>query len=334
MPPGERGVDRPVDLRIEVVRATHHSQDPTGLRIHRDQGRIVDATPDTGTIVLIEFIQPPADDCLGSPLHIQIKSRVNVQASLAHAVGADLPLEYAGDEHGEMRRFHVEWRCPEMERFCRRKISLRRGDVPSSHHQIERDPLPRFGGLDIVKGIVHIGGLEDTCQQGRLGEIQLRGRRSKIGLGGRLDPEREIPPVDLIQEKRQDLILAVARGEPGSQRGLPRFALEGLIVPFSWREHQIAYKLLGNGAATGHDVPGAEVEQEGAHDAEGREAWILVECGIFGGNHCLPQTQRDIVQRQRIVLAGVWVDDLVEQPAIPIVYVSAWDRQFLGQCLH
>src|SRR3990172_1280872 len=124
---------------------------------------------------------------------------------------------------------------------------------------------------------------------------QLAGRLPKVEAGGHLDAVGALPEVDLIEVAFQDLVLGQAALDLQRQRHLREFAAENAFLS----EEEGTGQLLGNRTAALDDLPRLQVVPHRPGDADEVHATVLVEAGVFDGQHGLADVPGDLGQGDR-----------------------------------
>ncbi len=161
--------------------------------------------------------------------------------------------------------------------------------LAGDHHQTEHLTLPGQRNFTVRENVIHRWRLDQARQEGCLGEGQLVGGGVEVGERGRLDAIRQIPVVILIEIQLQDFIFRIAACDLRGKQGFSNFAQVSPPRALLGGEEQVARDLLGDCGCSRDDVPGLEILDEGARDAEEIDTGVAVEGGIFrgdcGGDH-------------------------------------------------
>ena len=151
------------------------------------------------------------------------------------------------------------------------------------HQQLQHQITAGLGPLREAPWVVIGGAFHQTDQQGDLIDIQLVDRNAEVEVGGEaetVDPLREVlPQIDLVEVGLQDLVLAVAIVDQHRHIGFLQFSPQAALTG----QEEVFGQLLGQGTAPLHGATRDQVGEHGAHDGHRRDAAMLVEVAIFGG---------------------------------------------------
>src|SRR5262245_14909010 len=99
-------------------------------------------------------------------------------------------------------------------------------------------------------------------------DLELRYGLAEVRAGGRLDTERPVTEVHLVEVHLQYSVLGVAALQLEGEDSLLQLPLQALVG----REEQHLGELLGDGAATFHDPTPAVILDDGPGDPDGIQA--------------------------------------------------------------
>ena len=157
------------------------------------------------------------------------------------------------------------------------------GQAAVIHQQLQHQITAGLGPLREAPWVVIGGAFYQTDQQGDLIDIQLVDRNAEVEVGGEaetVDPLREVlPQIDLVEVGLEDLVLAVAIVDQHSHIGFLQFSPQAALTG----QEEVFGQLLGEGTAPLHGATSDQVGKHGAHDGHRRDAAMLVEVAIFGG---------------------------------------------------
>ena len=179
---------------------------------------------------------------------------------------------------------------------------LRRSNGAGLDHRLQHQGGTLGGGLGVFDGVVVGGRFHQRGQHGGLADGQSRRGGVEIALRRRLDAVgagAEIHPAEIQAE---DLVLAVCLLQFRGVDQLLALALQGAVGT----EEQVFRQLLGDGRSALRGVAGSQIGDDGAGDAHGIEAGVVVKPPILdgdeGGRHIRRQARH--VHRRRIAPAA------------------------------
>ena len=313
----QRAIHCALNRGVEVVRAADHGANGAGLRIEGDNRCVLDASPGRCARFLRQTLQVPAGRSFRLVLPVQVQGRGHTQTAAGDCVHTQQPVQLRLDVADEMRRFDGERRRGELELFGQRQFSIAPVDVTVDHHESKHGGLAQPGSLGMVQRVVGDLILQQSCQHAALGEIQLGCVLAEVGLCGRFQAGGEVAVIDLVEIKRQDLAFRVAQLDLNGQPGLAQLAPQRLLEALVFAHQRVARQLLGQRRCTRNDAAVAPVQPGGAANGQNIDAGVVEEPTVFDCDCSLPAGCRDLVERERHVLAGV-TDRLVEQPAVAV----------------
>ena len=122
-------------------------------------------------------------------------------------------------------------------------------------------------------------------------------------------PATVLPQIDGVAVGFEDVVLAVARVDQNRHEDFVDLAREGPFIA----QKQILDQLLGQGAATLHRSPGAQVGQHGAENTLGIDAGVLEKRAILDRQQGIHQGRRQILALEQdaiFIVRGVDAGDL------------------------
>ena len=167
-------------------------------------------------------------------------------------------------------------------------------------HQAQHVSLAGLGALRVLQRVIGRGRLRQASQQRRLGQGQIFGRLVEIELRGRLDAVGQVAVVDLVEVDLQNGVLGIAACDLSRQDGLFDLAGDAAL----WRQEDQLGQLLADGAGADHRPLGLHGAEDGAAEGDRIDPAVLVEVGVFGGDHGVDQVGRDFAERHAAAQAG------------------------------
>ena len=170
-------------------------------------------------------------------------------------------------------------------------IRLCLGDVPLLDHPFQHIPLPLFGLIHMLERRIAVGGFRETGKHCHFSEIELLHVLGKIGFGGKLDPVRTGPQVNLVKIDIKDFVLGELLFHPCCQNCFLELAGELL---FRSQQHRLG-NLLGDG---GGPLLFAEMNNVLEHRPDNPQVikpLVLVEIRVLCGDKSLNQAARNLV---------------------------------------
>jgi len=291
---GDGAVDRAGNARAKVVGAADHRQHLAGVGVHHHDGPVAHVARRLARPRVGQLRQPVADETLGRVLCIQVQRGVDLQPLGVNPLQAKFSLQLAAHEHHKMGRFDGERNRGQAQVLLRCQVGLLLRDGAVLDHQSQYNALPAPGGLGILQRVVADWRLRQPGQQGALGQVEFGGAFGKVGTGGGFDTVGQVAIVGLVQVKCENLVLAVGACQAPGQDGLAQLALPTQVDP----------------QRTGDGPP--------VH------ARVAVEAGVFGGDGGVYAGRGHLGQRDGGVRAAMRVENLVQQPSVPVVDARGW----------
>ena len=141
--------------------------------------------------------------------------------------------------------------------------------------------------------------LRQAGEERRLLERQLLRRAREVRLGGGLDPVGVIAVEHLVHVRGQDPVLRPLARQLDREARLGELALERPLA----REVEVPHELLRDRRAALDDLAGADVRDDGARDADGIDAAVLVEAPVLDRDGRLRHPRADLAARHRRAVA-------------------------------
>jgi len=91
--------------------------------------------------------------------------------------------------------------------------------------------------------------------------------------------------------------------------------------------------MVRDGTPPGQNLAAAQIDPEGTHDSGEINAWVIVEGCIFRRDGGLAKGQRDFSQGNVAVLASLGIHDLVEEPSVPVEYLSGGRQNMIVESI-
>ena len=135
--------------------------------------------------------------------------------------------------------------------------------------------------------------LRQSREQRRLCERELLRRLREVRLRRGLDTVGLAAVVDLVQVRRQDLLLRPLVGELHGEARFAQLPRERALS----RDVEVAHELLRDRRAALHDLALADVGPEGAGDADGVDPAVLPVALVLDRNRRLADPRADLVRR-------------------------------------
>jgi hypothetical protein len=154
------------------------------------------------------------------------------------------------------------------------------GDGAGLDHLGDHQPGARRGAFGVVDRVEGRRRVEDGSEDRRLGDGDVAGGLAEELLRCLLHPDgagAEIGPVEIELE---DLVLGEPVLQPQGEDGFLELALVGAVG----LEEQVLGQLLGDGRAALDDAAGLLVGDEGAHQADGIDAEVMLEAAVLDGD--------------------------------------------------
>jgi hypothetical protein len=175
--------------------------------------------------------------------------------------------------------------------------------VPGGDHRAQHLIPAALGPFQIGDGGEAAGRPGDAGDGRHLAQIEVRDRLVEVAPGGGGHPVGSLAEEDLVQVKREDLVLRVAGLQPAGEDRLGDLAQEAA------REEQLGVEersghLLGDCGAALRDLAGAHVGQHRPHDAPVIEAPVLVEAAILDADERLDEQRRDLLGGDHLPALG------------------------------
>jgi len=156
---------------------------------------------------------------------------------------------------------------------------------------------------------------------GDLVQGQILDLLAEVDLGGRADPECPVAEGDLVEIEGEDLVFGeVLLDAPGKEHFLD-LAYKSLLVA----QEEVAGHLLGNGTGALTRLAGDGPDGGGTDDADGVNARVLIEAGIFGGEYGIDHGLGNFVQPQGDATNFAKLGDQFPVPAVDLHGGSQFD---------
>ncbi|MNQ37066.1 hypothetical protein D3C85_505990 [compost metagenome] len=249
---------------------------------------------------------------LGGVLGDGIQAGEDLEAGLLEQIRAEAVLDLPLEQPHEGRGTAIAHLAPgdDAKGLLAGQLILGLSQAAVLHQQFQHQIPARLGPLGEAPGIVIGGPLHHAHQQGHLIDVQLVDRDAEVEVGGEpeaIDPLREVlPQIDLVEVGLQDLVLAVAVVDQHRHIGFLRLAPQAALPG----QEEVLGELLGEGTAPLYGTTRQQVGYHGAHDGHRRDAAVLVEVPIFGGQQGHQQAVRHL-------------GDAHQQAILPILGVEA-----------
>ncbi len=305
------GIQRPVEAGVARIPAPHHGHHLALVPVGDHHGRLqlLLAT------LLLDGGQTRLHRLLGGVLGDGIQTGEDLEAGLFEQIRAeaalDLPLEQPHEGRGTAITHLAAGN--DAERLLAGQFILGRLQAAVIHQQLEHQITARLGPLREAPGIVIGGALHHAHQQGHLIDVQLVDRNAEVEVGGEpeaIDPLGEVlPQIDLVEVGFQDLVLAVAIVDEHRHVGFLRLAPQAAFPG----QEEVLGQLLGQGTAALHGAPRQQVGRHGAHDGHRRDAAVLVEVPILGGEQCDQQAVRHLGEAHQQAILPILGVEAIEQ---------------------
>ena len=145
--------------------------------------------------------------------------------------------------------------------------------------------------------------LDDGGDHGGLRRVQLGHLHAVVRLGRRLDPVGAVTQVDRVEVVGEDPLLGLLLGHLDGHEDLLDLAAERLLGADA--DVVLPDELLGDGrAALQRAVAARGVRVGGPHDAGGRDAALVEEIPVLGGEHRVDDGLGDLVVGQHLPVGG------------------------------
>ena len=310
------------DRLVVVVRATNHGEHLAGVGVDDLGGTVVDVSR-----LEVGPVDVGVDGLLGDLLHVVVERRLDPKATARDhgfpILLAQLPEDIV-DEPGGLQVF-LDAPVLKRERLFDRLVVLELADVVVAEHVAQDEILATHclgGGRRIVR-VETRRRIRDTGKHGGLGDVEILRGLGEIGLGRGLDAIGLVPVEDLVEVKRQDLVLGEATLDLKRQRRLSDLAFQGVRAP---HEHPLDELLGDRAGALLHALVG-QVGDRRRDDAWEVDPLMGVELPVFERDGGVDQVRGDRGQRDHRADDAVGVLD-VEQHAVTVVDVGRL-REFL-----
>ena len=276
------GRDRAVELAVGVIASADHRLD-RARGIERHQRPLLDA--ELGALRVELVGQRP----LGLSLHLGIDRGRHHDVVVDRA---DRVVERVHDIVGDVVDRACALVVDHLRRVGERRLGHRLGDVALLGHRGDDLGGALVGALEVAVGRepgrrLHQPGEQRGFRQGHearaLAEIFLRRR---------LDPIGARAEVDAVEIEFEDLILRIPALEPQRQDRLLDLARQRALLG----QEQVLRQLLGQRRAALDAAPADHVAHEGARDAEGIDADMVVEPPVLDRHESLRQIGRQVDQ--------------------------------------
>ena len=287
-----------VELDLGVVLAAVHRDDGAVARLDRGQARVQGGGARAGRHVVLDGLHGGVLRLLvdrgGDPQATAVElgvSQPELGAQLLLHVGGDVAdrpalglLGLGGDDLGELRLG-----------------ALGGGEPALGLHPVEHVGHPGLRVLLLLRaerGVVEARATDDRRQQGTLAHRELGDVLVEVRLGRGLDAVGAAAVVDGVEVVGQDLGLGLLLVDLQRDDQLLALAGQGLVLG----QEVVLDVLLGDrGATLGR--PALDRGDEGATDAGGADALVLVEAAVLGGEQGVLHVHRHLRQRHRLTVA-------------------------------
>ena len=146
-------------------------------------------------------------------------------------------------------------------------------------------------------GVVAAGRLDEARDERGLGQVEVARVLAEVMSGGRAHPDDRgrapLRQVDLIQVALQNLVLAVEGLETERRQRLPQLARQGPLAAGV----EVLGELLGDRAATLHDLAALHVGEQGARERARIDTGMPVEAAVLHRDDRVQQLLRQVVDR-------------------------------------
>ena len=294
---GAHRLGGPVELAPLPVGAAHHRPHQTGARFHRHQGSLQSTTAghlahhELGPL-LPGLVQAGADR---EAPHLQLLLGEHLGKLLLHPAdepgGRIVVILGFGRLQGQGRGLGP--------------IHLGIIDIARLPHPSQHDGATLEGEIGIDQRRVHRGRRRQAGDHGGLREGELVGGFGVIhpgGIGHAIGTGAEIHEIEVLLE---DLLLAELALDLAGQGGLLDLAQQRAVLV----EIDGARQLLGDGAGPLLHRTLLQVAEDGAADAHGVYAVVLIKAAILGGHEGLLDQLRHLAARQPVPRGGPVLED-------------------------
>jgi hypothetical protein len=144
---GEGDVDTAVNRLVVVIHAAQHRQNLAGGRFEGNQGGVVEI------VFRADGVYVLPRQLFGQPLVAQIEGRGHLQAAVGHHISAELLFQKLPHVNGKVRRSQTDLLRREGERFLVSGFGLGLVNHAIANHQVEDEPLPLFGPVQVGEGV-------------------------------------------------------------------------------------------------------------------------------------------------------------------------------------
>ena len=200
-------------------------------------------------------------------------------------------------------------------------VILGLGDLAGFQHATQYHVAASEGALRGADRVQHGGCLGETRDDGDLVQGQILDLLAEVDLGGRADPECPVAEGDLVEIEGEDLVFGeVLLDAPGKEHFLD-LAYKSLLVA----QEEVAGHLLGNGTGALTRLAGDGPDGGGTDDADGVNARVLIEAGIFGGEYGIDHGLGNFVQPQGDATNFAKLGDQFPVPAVDLHGGSQFD---------
>ena len=290
-----RGVER----LVEVVLAAVEGLDAAGLRVDRDE---------TCLQALRLVLRQLLDGCLGVLHPLLVEGRDDVVAA-----AVELGLVDAELGHGLLADVlpHVALLAAEGVLLARRLdlghlhlVGLLLGDEALVDHRLDDVLEAILVRARILGGIGGAGTLDHRGEQCGLAEVEVLRGLAEVVLAGDLDTVGAASEVDRVEVVREDLVLALLLVDLERDEHLLDLAVEGVLV----REVEVLHVLLGDRRPAAGVLVGGHTDH-GARETLERDAAVLVERGVLGGDRRLLHRLGDLTDVDGLAVLDLVVPD-------------------------
>jgi len=233
-------------------------------------------------IALDQAVDTRGDSLMGHLVKMDVRRRINLQPQIVYRFLAETVFQQGPyllsivatilDPFGP-ERFELDG-LPESGLF------LLLADEPHFGHAPEHIGLALLGPLRVEIRVIAAGGLGDTRQDGRLGQVQVFHVLGKVFLGRGFYPIGPMTQKDMVQVDVEDIFLGHIIVDAVSQHRFPDLSGEALLGG----EQDALHHLLGNGAAALDHFTGLQVAEKGPDNTGDVHAGMIEEAGVFRGH--------------------------------------------------
>jgi hypothetical protein len=231
-------------------------------------------------------------------LQVDVEAGGDAEAARGQQLGGVGRLELAAQIVGEVGRgVGRRRRRRAAQRLGQRRLVGRLVDRTLVAQQAQHHVAPLAGALRRAEGRVHVGGADQSGEQGDLADRQLVRGAGEVEARRLPDAEHALDAVlaqvDLVQVGLEQLVLVVAALGQQGHRHLDQLAAHGALLA----EEEVLHQLLGEGRAALDDAAAAQVGERGAQDADRVDAVVVVEAPVLDQDDRARQQRRQRGER-------------------------------------